>query len=105
MTPDQENKLHIQRTRGAAADAELKVTAESFVALRASYVQAWENSDPRDSAGREKIWIAMTVLTKVEAMLRSHVSNGKIAERELDAIRKAGEPKPEKPIVLREFRR
>lgn len=105
MTPDQENKLHTQRTRGVAADAELKVTAESFVALRHAYVQAWEGSDPRDTVGREKMWIAMTVLTKVEAMLRSHVSNGKIAERELDAIRKVGEPKPEKPVSLREFRR
>lgn len=105
MTPDMESKLIAQRARGVGADAELKVLAESFVALRHSYVQAWEGSDPRDSVGREKIWIAMTVLTKVETMLRSHVSNGKIAERDLDAIRKAGEPKPEKPIQLRAFRR
>jgi len=93
MTRDNENKLHAQRSLGAAADFELKVVAESFKALRDEYVKAWAGSDPRDTAGREKMWLATTILTRVEAMLRTHVSNGKVAERELDALRAAGEPK------------
>jgi hypothetical protein len=105
MTADNENKLVMQQNRGAAADVELRVVGGSFKELREQYVKAWEGSDARDTAGREKLWVAMTIISQVEAMLRTHVVNGKVAERELDAIRKAGEPKAEKPIQLREFRR
>lgn len=97
-----EGKLNEQRNRGAAAENDLRVTGESFKALRAEYGKAWEGSDPRDTAGREKLWLATTILTKVEEALRAHVANGKIAQKELDAIRNAGEPKP---VALREFRR
>lgn len=105
MTPDNENKMIAARNRGVSSEIELRVTGESFKALREEYVKAWAGSDPRDTTGREKLWLATTIISKVEEMLRTHVSNGKVAERELDAIRKAGEPKPEKPIPLREFRR
>lgn len=102
---DHENKLHAQRTKGAAADAELRTTAEAFVSLRTQYSDAWVNSDPRDTAGREKMWLAMTILAQVEKNLRTCVSNGVLAAKEIDKLRQAGEPKPEKPIALREFRR
>jgi hypothetical protein len=105
MTVDNEAKLIAQQNRGAVADAELKVTGDSFKALRAEYGKAWENSDPRDTAGREKLWLATTILTKVEEALRAHVSTGKIAQQQLDALRSAGEPKSEKPVALRLFRR
>jgi hypothetical protein len=102
MTPEQEMKLNAQRNRGEAANAELLVLGDSFKALRAAYGAAWENSDPRDTAGREKLWSATTILTKVEEALRAHVVTGKVAQKQLDDLRAAGEPKP---IPLRNFRR
>jgi hypothetical protein len=75
------------QTKGVAAQQELKLTGEAFAELKKAYVEAWSNSDPRDTAGREKIWAATTILTQVEKRLRSHVTNGKVAEKQLEAIR------------------
>lgn len=88
-----EAKLIEQRNKGAAADVELRVTGESFVGLRKQLFDAWLVTDPRDQAGREKLWLATSMLTRVENMLRGHVQNGRVAQKELDAIRKTGEPK------------
>jgi hypothetical protein len=88
-----EGKLRTQLNAGIAADRELKQTAEAFGKLREEYTKAWMVSDARDTAGREKIWLATTILTRVEEMLRTTVTNGRVAEKELEALRKAGEPK------------
>lgn len=93
MNSDQELKLHAQQTKGGAAEYELALTREAFAKLRDEYIKAWTNSDPRDAAGREKIWTAMTVLSQVEKHLRTCVDNGTVAKKELDALRRAGEPK------------
>jgi len=89
-----EDKLALAQAKGIAAQQELKLVGEAFEDLKKGYIEAWSNSDPRDTAGREKIWAATTILTQVEKRLRSHVSNGKVAEQQLEAIRnKAPAPK------------
>jgi len=105
MTEDQQNKFVSQQNRGSATELELKHTGAAFEELRKAYSKAWENSDPRDTDGREKIWVAMTILSKIEGQLRTYVNNGKIAQKELDAIRTTGEPEPSAPIALNQFRR
>lgn len=98
MSLDQ-NKLHEQASKGANAFAELALTGAAFAGLRSALIDAWSNSDPRDTTGREKLWVATTQLTHVENALRSHVTNGKIAVKELEAIRKAGEPRKRFGII------
>jgi hypothetical protein len=88
-----EHKLLREAEKGHHAEHELKLLGGAFTDLKAAYMQAWESTDPRDTAGREKLWIACTILSKVEGQLRSHVANGRVAERQIDEIRKAGEPK------------
>jgi hypothetical protein len=88
-----ENKLLRQVEKGAVADRELRLLGEAFTDLKAAYMQAWENTAPRDTAGREKLWEACTILSKVEGQLRSFVQTGVIAGKQIDEIRKAGEPK------------
>lgn len=92
MTPEQENKLHTQFDQGRRVAAELNETGSAFAKLREEYTAAWLGSDPRDTAGREKLWIATTILTKVEEQLRQVVITGKIAEKQIEALRKTGEP-------------
>lgn len=87
----------LQRARGIQAEQELKVVGEAFAALKDGYTEAWMKSDPRDTSGREKIWVATTIISKVEDQLRKAVSNGVVASKELerkkraDEIRKAGQ--------------
>lgn len=90
---DREGKLYADLQKGAAAEAELRITGEAFAGLRAALIDAWEKTDPRDTTGREKLWIATTQLTQVETALRRHVANGRTAAAEIEKIRRAGEPK------------
>lgn len=90
---DRLDKLFGRVTRAASAEAELRLVGEAFEKLRGEYVKAWENSDPRDTHGREKMWVATTILTQVERTLRNTVRDGQVAQKEIDAIKKAGEPK------------
>lgn len=91
-----EDKLQLQLQRGSAAKQELSVTKDAFEAVKKQYVDAWMGSDVRDTAGREKLWVATTILSLVEKQLRQYVADGRLAEAELKKIRKAGE----KPTVI-----
>jgi hypothetical protein len=88
-----EGKLIAEADKGVAAENALKITGEAFSELKKQLFDAWLASETRDEAGREKLWIATTQLSKVEDLLRKRVMNGRIAEREIDAIRKAAEQK------------
>lgn len=88
-----EDKLIADADAGAAAARALEITGEAFAELKQQMFDAWLASDRRDEAGREKLWIATTTLSKVEGLLRKRVMNGRVAEREIDAIRQAAERK------------
>jgi hypothetical protein len=90
---DNEDKLNTALSLGMAAAAELGVLAKAFEAVKSQYTDGWLLSDPRDDAGREKLWVATTILSRVEHQLRQYVSDGKVAERNIEELRKAGEPK------------
>ena len=90
-----EDKLQLQLNRGSAAKQELEITKAAFEAVKKQYVDAWMQSDARDTAGREKVWVATTILSLVEKQLRQYVADGRVAETELKKIKKAGE----KPTV------
>lgn len=94
-----EGKLHEQIKDGNAAQHELRLTDEAFRTLNAEYIDAWRNSDARDTAGREKLWLASTILSRVEARLKRIVQDGVVAAKEIERnqhlreLREAGEPK------------
>lgn len=78
-------------SKGAEAQAELKVLGEAFQHLRERLVESWQATDPRDAIGREKLWLATTQLTQVERALRTVAQNGMIADKEIEVIKKAGD--------------
>jgi|GEM_PF-896400 len=92
MTVD-EGKLIEQQNLGATATAELSTMGKAFEEVRAEFVNMWMASGPRDQDAREKAWLATTILTRVENLMRGYASNGRVAKQQLDEIRKAGQPK------------
>lgn len=92
MTVD-EGKLHEQANLGSKADAELNVLGKAFSEVRAELAKAWAASGPKDNDAREKMWLASTLLTRVENIMRGYVANGEFAKKQIDQIRSAGEPK------------
>jgi hypothetical protein len=76
-------------TRGVRAksliDNELLV--EAFKTLEESYIAAWRLTNAGDSAGRERLFLAVNIVGKVQEHLNSVIANGKLAQAELNKLR------------------
>ena len=90
-----EDRLAVAAGRGARAERLLsdELLTESFKALEDAYTAAWRSTTIDDVAGREKLFLAINIIGKVQAHLSRAVSNGKLAEAELRQIAEAGERK------------
>jgi hypothetical protein len=83
-----EIRLNADVTRAAQAEALLRneLLQEAFTGLEKQFVDAWRMTQVRDTDARERLWQAVNVVGKVQDALRGHVNNGKLAQRELEAI-------------------
>jgi len=63
---------------------------ESFDALEADYVAAWRATAVRDTDARERLWQAVQIVGLVKAHLTAIVSDGRLAQHELDEIARLG---------------
>ena len=91
-TTEQAGNYLVEVCHGASAAAgwwgELEQTGDAFATLKAEYVKAWEATPLRDTEGRERIWQAVQIIGKVESHLIQQVQNGKIAEADIQRLRK-----------------
>lgn len=55
----------------------------AFDAIEQELTQAWKNSPQRDADGRERLFLALTVLGKIKASLTTTMDTGKLALLEL----------------------
>ena len=71
--------------RGRRAEQLLndEMLKEAFATIKADYRKAWEESSPRDTDGRERLWQAFQIIGKVETHLKNVMNNGKIAHHEM----------------------
>jgi hypothetical protein len=61
---------------------------EAFDAIRKELSSSWENSPVRDTEGRELIFLGVRVLNQIQGMLQSHITTGKFAALQLQALGK-----------------
>ena len=85
-----EIKLNADIARAAQAEALLRneLLRDAFAGLEMQFMDAWRLTQVRDTDARERLWQAVNVVGKVQEALRVHVNNGKLAQRQLDAIAK-----------------
>jgi hypothetical protein len=90
-----EIKLHQDAARASRAKLllENELLIESFKALEAAYTEAWRNTTIDDVTGREKLFLAINVVGKVRDHLNSVITNGVLAQKELDQIATLAERK------------
>jgi hypothetical protein len=90
-----EIKLRHDAARASKAKtlAEDELLVEGFGALEAAYNEAWRTSHVSDTAGREKLFIAINVVGKVRQHLEAIMANGKLAKAELENLTKEAERK------------
>jgi hypothetical protein len=74
--------------RAAKADALLRneTLIETLDGLAAAYTAAWKATQARDTDGRERLWLAQTVLTRFREDLHRAVTDGKIALHQLAVL-------------------
>lgn len=56
----------------------------AFESIQEELTETWKNSPARDAEGREKIYLAIQILKKLQACLVSSLETGKLAEMELN---------------------
>lgn len=54
-----------------------------FADAKQEITEQWTKSPARDQEGREKLWLMLSLLNKVETMLQASLDSGKLARAEL----------------------
>ena len=83
-----EHKLNLQVARRARAEALLQdeLLEEAFARLEERYVEEWRATTVRDGDARERLWSAVNIVRKVKQHLGTIISDGRLAQRELDQL-------------------
>ncbi len=85
---DAEARRSADLARRARAEELLsnELLQEAFAALEARYGEEWRTTQFRDTDARERLWQAVNVLRKVKDHLAKIVSDGRLAQREIDQL-------------------
>ena len=89
------DEISLAKATAKAAQAHRLLTdplyVESFNALEAQLIQAWIASDPRDTEGRERCWLAVHANRKQRDYFASFINDGKMAQAQLNELAKQAE--------------
>lgn len=80
MTPEQE----VYRANRANEVLQNEVYVGAYEAIRDEFKLQWMNSPARDVEGREKLWLMLHLLNKVQLCLQATMEGGKVAKAELE---------------------
>ncbi len=83
-----EDRLQSAVARAVRAQALLNddLLTEAFDTVTRAYLDKWMGTDIKDQDQRERLWHAIKVAGKVKKHLHSVVSNGALAQREIDDL-------------------
>lgn len=96
-----ENKLIRDASRAIRARQLLEdeMLVDAFKTLEEAYLSGWRRTTIEDVAGREKLFLAVNIVGKVRDHLAAAVTNGKLAQAELNEIAAAAERKKRFGII------
>lgn len=57
---------------------------EAFASIEKELTESWKKSPARDVEGREKLWLMLALLTKVQTALQKTMDDGKLARKDLE---------------------
>lgn len=78
----------LRRAQEAKALLENELLNSAFETIHDQIMDAWNNSAVRDTEGRERLFMAVQILGKIEGFLREFVTTGKLAAIQLEALKK-----------------
>ena len=96
-----EAKLHADAARGVRAKSliENELLKEAFEVLERDYSAALFGTKPQDHIAREKLYLAVNVVRKVRDHIARVISDGKLAEKQLQEIATEAERKKRFGII------
>lgn len=57
---------------------------QAFADIEQEVIEQWKSSPARDEAGREKLWMYLSMLRKVKTHLETTLESGKLAGLEIE---------------------
>ena len=83
-----EISLGIKQERGARAEVLLRdeLLTEAFDSLKAEYIRTWATTSVKEQDARERLWMAVNIIGKVQDHLKKMAADGRIATKDLSAI-------------------
>lgn len=84
MSDEGRRRDEVRRGAEAAALLENPLLKEALEALRRALMKQWADSDGAEERLRERVWMAVGILGKIEAALRIHAETGRLAAEQLD---------------------
>lgn len=81
--------LGIKQARAGQAQVllENELLKECFQSLHDDYIATWKICAVKDTEGKERLWQAVNILGKVQDHLKKMVIDGRIASKDLAAIK------------------
>lgn len=80
MTPE----ARIYQADRAREVLENEAFQQVFADAKQEITEQWTKSPARDHEGREKLWLMLSLLNKLETMLQSSLDSGKLAKLDLE---------------------
>jgi len=95
MNNEEQDKLsqEIRRSDKAKQILENPIFKESLEELKKLYTQSLFNTGAKETDTREKLWLAVNVLGKVEQHIQQVLDTGKLARKQLEDFRNQQESK------------
>jgi hypothetical protein len=95
MDREEQDKLsqEIRRSDKAKQILENPIFNESLTELKKLYTESLFNTGAKETETREKLWLAVNVLGKVEQHIQQVLDTGKLAKKQLEDFRKQEESK------------
>lgn len=86
-TEEQQLRRELDRSQRAREVLDNPLYQEAIGSLRDQLRAEWVNSPARDTEGRERLWLAINLLGKVEQHLSQTLQTGQMARIQLDEKR------------------
>mgnify|MGYP003419095947 CR=1 FL=1 len=77
------DELAVQRAEEAKQLLANPLFAEAFAAIREEVINQWTNSKSNEDVGREKLWITLKLLDRLQSQITQVVQTGKVAQASL----------------------
>lgn len=83
-----DDKLYDAASKGAHAQQFLEddTFRNAFETMKAGLISRWQDSAALTPEDRERLWLCVTLLDKLKATIANVVSNGRVAQAEIDML-------------------